>query len=134
MLQEALGYESPVYAHFSLIFNPDGSKMSKRDKDKVLRKFVKENDISAPPIDCISKVEWDEWLSSKDYQLDTDDATKLADVLGIELPEINVEDWLECKGSDSEESDNLRPKYNKKEEPKLEEQKKTTNEDEMTMD
>jgi len=93
LLQEALGYESPVYAHFSLIFNPDGSKMSKRDKDKVLRKFVKENDISAPPIDCISKVEWDEWLSSKDYQLDTDDATKLADVLGIELPEINVEDF-----------------------------------------
>ncbi|HIB00580.1 MAG TPA: glutamate--tRNA ligase, partial [Phycisphaerales bacterium] len=33
LLQEALGFERPTYAHISLIFNPDGSKMSKRDKD-----------------------------------------------------------------------------------------------------
>ncbi len=34
LLQEALGFRRPVYAHISLIFNPDGSKMSKRDKDR----------------------------------------------------------------------------------------------------
>ena len=39
LLQEALGFEKPTYAHISLIFNPDGSKMSKRDKDKALRNF-----------------------------------------------------------------------------------------------
>ncbi len=30
-------FRTPVYAHMPLIFNPDGSKMSKRDKDKIVR-------------------------------------------------------------------------------------------------
>ena len=33
-LQEALGFDRPTYAHIPLIFNADGSKMSKRDKAK----------------------------------------------------------------------------------------------------
>jgi len=33
-LQRALGFSTPVYAHLPLIFNMDGSKMSKRDKEK----------------------------------------------------------------------------------------------------
>ena len=33
-LQWALGHETPTYAHMPLIFNADGSKMSKRDKEK----------------------------------------------------------------------------------------------------
>ena len=37
LLQEALGFRRPTYAHISLIFNPDGSKMSKRDKDRAVR-------------------------------------------------------------------------------------------------
>ena len=37
ILQEALGFSRPVYAHVSVIFNPDGSKMSKRDKAKAVR-------------------------------------------------------------------------------------------------
>src|SRR5262245_57242625 len=40
LLQQALGFRRPVYAHISLIFNPDGSKMSKRDKDRILRQAV----------------------------------------------------------------------------------------------
>jgi glutamyl-tRNA synthetase len=36
ILQEALGYTTPVYAHLPLIFNMSGSKMSKRDKEKAL--------------------------------------------------------------------------------------------------
>lgn len=35
-LQAALGYPTPRYAHLPVIFNPDGSKMSKRDKEKAL--------------------------------------------------------------------------------------------------
>src|SRR5262249_38157986 len=35
-------FRTPVYAHMPLIFNMDGSKMSKRDKAKVARKAVKE--------------------------------------------------------------------------------------------
>jgi glutamyl-tRNA synthetase len=40
-LQQALGFESPTYAHIPLIFNPDGSKMSKRDKAKAARDAFK---------------------------------------------------------------------------------------------
>ncbi|NLX06303.1 MAG: glutamate--tRNA ligase [Phycisphaerae bacterium] len=36
-LQRALGFPTPIYAHLPLIFNMDGSKMSKRDKEKAAR-------------------------------------------------------------------------------------------------
>lgn len=36
-LQRALGFETPRYAHMPVIFNPDGSKMSKRDKEKAVK-------------------------------------------------------------------------------------------------
>jgi glutamyl-tRNA synthetase len=36
-LQRALGYRVPVYAHLPVILNADGSKMSKRDREKALR-------------------------------------------------------------------------------------------------
>ncbi len=42
-IQESLGFRTPVYAHLSIIFNPDGSKMSKRDKEKAAKKGI------APP-------------------------------------------------------------------------------------
>jgi len=35
-LQRALGFQTPRYAHLPVIFNMDGSKMSKRDKEKAL--------------------------------------------------------------------------------------------------
>jgi len=35
-LQRALGFATPRYAHLPVIFNMDGSKMSKRDKEKAL--------------------------------------------------------------------------------------------------
>ena len=52
--------------------------MSKRDKDKTLRKYVKEHAIEAPPNSCISTDAWAFWQKSKDNQLDTEDATSLA--------------------------------------------------------
>ncbi len=36
-LQRALGFATPKYAHLPVIFNMDGSKMSKRDKDKAIK-------------------------------------------------------------------------------------------------
>ena len=96
LLQDALGFERPTYAHISLIFNPDGSKMSKRDKDKTLRKFVRENNIDSPPDDCISQDSWSTWQSSKDAQLEIEDATNLAIALDIELPAINVDDFKQA--------------------------------------
>ena len=93
LLQDAFGFDRPTFSHISLIFNPDGSKMSKRDKDKALRKFVVENNIETPPNDCIPMESWKKWIGSKEVQLGTDEANVLADALGIELPEINVEDF-----------------------------------------
>lgn len=43
-LMGALGYPVPVFAHLPLIFNPDGSKMSKRDKIKFAKKKLQESD------------------------------------------------------------------------------------------
>ena len=41
-LQEALGLPHPHFAHIPLIFNPDGSKMSKRDREKGLEVNVED--------------------------------------------------------------------------------------------
>lgn len=45
-LQRALGLPTPAYAHLPLIFNPDSTKMSKRDKDKAAKKAVKDAGIT----------------------------------------------------------------------------------------
>ena len=42
---------------------------------------------------CIPVDAWATWQSSKDNQLDTEEATVLGVELGIELPEINVNDF-----------------------------------------
>jgi len=91
LLQDALGFERPSYGHIPLIFNPDGSKMSKRDRDKTLRAFVHEQGIAGSG--RISAERWTWWLSSKDHQLDVDEATAIADELGVALPEINIDDF-----------------------------------------
>ncbi len=36
-LQRALGFPTPIYGHMPVIFNMDGSKMSKRDKEKAIK-------------------------------------------------------------------------------------------------
>ena len=97
LLQDALGFRRPVYAHISIITNPDGSKMSKRDKDKMLRTVVKQRGFaSAPGVhdgEIIDASTWEWWLSDSDHQLELRDAERLAQTLQIELPEINVDDF-----------------------------------------
>ncbi len=93
VLQDALRFRRPVYAHLPLIFNPDGSKMSKRDKDKALRAAAKQkgvNDLS-PVFRQTAGI--DAWLKDKDIQLEFDSAIMLAHDLGVQLPEINVDDF-----------------------------------------
>lgn len=93
LLQDALGFRRPAYAHLPIICNPDGSKMSKRDKDKVLRKAVAERGLSAPPAATVDVVVWNAWLGDKNMQLELDAAQRLADAIGVTLPEINVDDF-----------------------------------------
>jgi glutamyl-tRNA synthetase len=92
LLQEALGFRRPVYAHLSLIFNANGSKMSKRDKDRAVRRAVKDKKIEQPPAG-ISQDRWQWWRSSKNHQLESIEAEQLAETLEITLPEIEVEDF-----------------------------------------
>jgi glutamyl/glutaminyl-tRNA synthetase len=44
-LQRALGFDTPRYAHMPVIFNMDGTKMSKRDKEKAAAKGEKPPEI-----------------------------------------------------------------------------------------
>jgi len=37
LLQQALGYEIPVYLHVPVVLSPDGSKLSKRDSSAALK-------------------------------------------------------------------------------------------------
>ena len=92
-LQTALEYDHPVYAHMPLIFNPDGSKMSKRDKDKTAKKACKEAGLEASPIDDLDDATYAEWLKNKTRQLESDTLIELAQHLQITLPEIDVEDF-----------------------------------------
>jgi glutamyl-tRNA synthetase len=94
LLQEALGFKRPVFAHVSLIFNPDGSKMSKRERDRVLRAAIKKSGVGEPPPGAgVSGSEWARWLEDKDLQLEPDVARRLGETLEVDLPEIDVEDF-----------------------------------------
>jgi len=96
VLQDALGFRRPTYGHLPLIVNPDGSKMSKRDKDKVLRKAIAERGISSPPEGTVDAAAFAAWLKDKTIQLPTDATTALARALGVALPEINVDDFRQA--------------------------------------
>jgi glutamyl-tRNA synthetase len=93
LLQDALGFRRPVYGHLSIIKNPDDSKMSKRDKDKVLRKAVKERALTAPPAGTVTAEEWSRWLGDDNIQLELEGAIRLGEALKVQLPEINVDDF-----------------------------------------
>ena len=93
VLQDALGFRRPAYGHLSIIKNPDDSKMSKRDKDKVLRKAVKEKALTSPPSGSVTAEEWTRWITDENVQLDLEGAIRLADALKVTLPEINVDDF-----------------------------------------
>ena len=93
VLQDALGFRRPVYGHLSIIKNPDDSKMSKRDKDKVLRKAVAERGLASPPEGTVDQSTFDSWIADANTQLDLDAAIRLAEALAVALPEINVDDF-----------------------------------------
>jgi glutamyl/glutaminyl-tRNA synthetase len=98
LLQDALGFPRPVYGHMSIIMNPDGSKMSKRDKDKVLRAAVAERGLDASPAGpdgtpLVDAETWTRWLGDKSIQLELDTLQAVAATLDVALPEINVSDF-----------------------------------------
>ncbi|MBX3394808.1 MAG: glutamate--tRNA ligase [Phycisphaerae bacterium] len=99
-MQRALGYSTPIYAHLPLVFNIDGTKMSKRDKHKVVRTAVKEKLKSKlwTPADVVTLASSDEaaihrWLDKADAELDSTQLNRLAQAAGAVIPEIDVHDF-----------------------------------------
>lgn len=99
-LQRLLGYRTPNYAHVPLIFNIDGSRMSKRDKDKAVRaaytSAAAASDVTAAEAAQLAAAGNDaafaQWVAAE-IQLDSDGLEALARRLGVPLPEINVHDF-----------------------------------------
>lgn len=99
-MQRALGYRTPVYAHLPLVFNIDGTKMSKRDKHKVVRTAVKEKfksktwtkDDAVRIANCDMAV-LDRWLDKADAEFDSSQIARLAEAAGAVIPEIDVHDF-----------------------------------------
>jgi glutamyl-tRNA synthetase len=58
LLQKALGFESPVYAHLPLILAPDRSKLSKRFAETSLLSYQKEGYLSKALINFLILLGW----------------------------------------------------------------------------
>jgi glutamyl-tRNA synthetase len=92
-------FRTPVYAHMPLIFNMDGSKMSKRDKAKVARKAIKDamgKDKSITAAALTPMLNVDEKSLAAFIAADNDSldiATVIAKHLNLTLPEIEVWDY-----------------------------------------
>ncbi|MBL8763358.1 MAG: glutamate--tRNA ligase [Phycisphaerae bacterium] len=92
-------FRTPAYAHMPLIFNVDGSKMSKRDKAKAARKSAKEamaKDATLTAAALARRASLDESALGRFLAADTDDvsiAEALAEALRVALPEIEVWDF-----------------------------------------
>jgi glutamyl-tRNA synthetase len=101
LLQEALGYKVPKYAHLPLVFNIDGSKMSKRDKHRAVRETVRnrirQNDLGPEDGAAAAGVSPDAfagWLDKKaDTEIEMAALGRLAKAVGAEMPEIDVHDF-----------------------------------------
>lgn len=99
-LQEALGYRTPVYGHLPIILNMDGSKMSKREKGRVVlaafeaavRSGTHESE-RAMRIAGITDAELFAAWRRGDTQLDSEALTRLARELNVQAPEIEIHDF-----------------------------------------
>jgi glutamyl-tRNA synthetase len=103
-LQEALGYPRPVYAHLSVMLNPEtGEKLSKRDRDRRIRKRTQEwmRSTKRSPADVAAAAGLTEerlahWLATDTVQLDLTEQPKMMKVVGLtegDLPEIMIHDF-----------------------------------------
>ncbi len=103
-LQEALGLPRPIYAHLSVMLNPEtGEKLSKRDRDRRIRKRVQDwmrstkktvDEVSA--VTHIEASRLTDWINTDTMQLDLTEQPKVMKVVGLtegDLPEIMIHDF-----------------------------------------
>jgi len=110
-LQEALGYARPTYGHLPIIMNSDGSKMSKRDRDKKIRErvgqWIRSGKKTAEQMGQqagIDPLRFSAWLPDKTgndsnpLQLDLGEQAAVMKMMGMgrgDLPEILIHDFRE---------------------------------------
>ena len=103
-LMEALDYERPTFAHLPVILKADGSKMGKRDRDKLVKEKAK-GIVAAFSGTGLGKMAYNSgidadrlraWLDSDTAQLDPAEHDALMPDLGLlptDLPQISVHDF-----------------------------------------
>jgi glutamyl-tRNA synthetase len=102
-LQEALGYPRPTYGHLPIILNNDGSKMSKRDRDKKIRLqaslWLRNMKLTALDLAAQANLDGERlagWLEDSTRQLDPAEQAALMPMIGLsetDLPEILIRDF-----------------------------------------
>jgi glutamyl/glutaminyl-tRNA synthetase len=106
-LQRAFDFPTPQYAHLPLIFNPNGTKMGKRDKHsavhETITRLVRDGKWTIDSIAehaGVDRPRADRWLGDKkagrkpEFQaLEIDSLRRLAAGAGVVLPEIDVHDF-----------------------------------------
>ena len=93
LLQKALGFPTPVFAHMPLIFNEAGAKMSKRERDQTARKACVERGVGASPSPFVPEDVFQGWIKDKTRQLETEQLEHLAGAMRLTLPEVSVDDF-----------------------------------------
>ncbi|MCA9243186.1 MAG: glutamate--tRNA ligase [Phycisphaerales bacterium] len=98
-LQHALGFRTPAYAHLPVILTMEGKKMSKREKDKIVRDAVKAaiaggsmDETEARAISGADPEAFAAWRDNQ-TQLDAEALTRFAERLRLSLPEIDIHDF-----------------------------------------
>ncbi len=69
LIQEALGFSSPVYAHLPLILAPDGSKLSKRNGSTPVREFREMGYLPEALVNYIAFLGWNPGVQKEIYSL-----------------------------------------------------------------
>ncbi len=96
-LQDSLGFSRPQYAHISVTVSSGGGKLSKRQRPKALLEVIKsKQDIDIEQLAAaggISTEDVENFIAGKSIP-DMPAIEGMADWLGVELPEINVVDFL----------------------------------------
>jgi len=97
MLQQALGFGTPLYAHMSVTVSEGGGKLSKRERPQTLRKAIKADaNINLEKLAAASSIGLDElnnFLAGESMP-DMPVVDAMAKYLGVILPEINVVDFF----------------------------------------
>ncbi len=97
LLQKALGFRIPTYAHMSVTVSESGGKLSKRERPKVLKKAIKAmQDIDKDALaqaGGITTGELETFLKGKTTP-DMPAVDAMAACLGVHLPEINIVDFF----------------------------------------